>query len=67
MRIEQCAAAGVPSVITFTGMAEDVPADVGMDNCVRGYKQIVGEAEKKGVTLCLEMLNSRVNETMKGR
>ena len=65
-RLEQCAAFGVPNVITFTGMAEDIPPDVGMDNCVKGYKQIVGEAEKKGVTLCLEMLNSRVNETMKG-
>ena len=65
-RIGQCAAAGVKNVITFTGMREDIPADVGMDNCVRGYKQIVGYAEKKGVTLCLEMLNSKVNETMKG-
>ena len=65
-RIGQCAAAGVQNVITFTGMREDIPADVGMDNCVKGYKQIVGYAEKKGVTLCLEMLNSKVNETMKG-
>jgi hydroxypyruvate isomerase len=65
-RIDQCAAAGVPSVITFTGMREDIPSDVGMDNCVKGYKQIIGYAEQKGVTLCLEMLNSRVNFTMKG-
>ena len=65
-RIDQCAAAGVPNVITFTGMREDIPADVGMDNCVNGYKQIVGYAETNGVTLCLEMLNSRVNEFMKG-
>lgn len=65
-RIDQSADFGCPSVITFTGMAEDIPPDVGMDNCVKGYKQIIGYAEKKGVTLCLEMLNSRVNETMKG-
>jgi len=65
-RIDQCAAAGVPSVITFTGMAEDIPADIGMDNCVKGYKQIIGYAEQKGVNLCLEMLNSRHTETMKG-
>jgi len=65
-RLDQCAAAGVPSVITFTGMREDIPADVGMDNCVNGYKQIVGEAEKKGVTLCLEMLNSRHTGYMQG-
>ncbi|HZL37080.1 MAG TPA: TIM barrel protein [Tepidisphaeraceae bacterium] len=65
-RIGQCADAGVPNVITFTGMREDIPSDVGMDNCVKGYKQIVGYAEQKGVTICLEMLNSRVHEFMKG-
>lgn len=65
-RIDQCADFGVSNVITFTGMREDIPADVGMDNCVKGYKEIVGYAEKKGVNLCLEMLNSRVNVTMKG-
>ena len=65
-RIEQCADFGVQNVITFTGMREDIPADVGMDNCVNGYKEVIGLAEKKGVTLCLEMLNSRVSVTMKG-
>lgn len=65
-RIDQCADFGVSNVITFTGMREDIPAEVGMDNCVKGYKEIIGYAEKKGVNLCLEMLNSRVNITMKG-
>lgn len=57
---------GCPNVITFTGFREDVSDDVGQINCVEGLKQIVGYAEKKNVTLCLEMLNSRVNEEMKG-
>jgi hydroxypyruvate isomerase len=66
-RIEACADAGFPSVITFTGMREkDIPDDVGARNCVEGYKKVVGYAEKKNVTLCLEMLNSRVDATMKG-
>ncbi|MDB5354048.1 MAG: Xylose isomerase domain protein barrel [Phycisphaerales bacterium] len=65
-RIEDCSSAGVPSVITFTGMREGIPDDVGMDNCVKAYKRIVGYAEEKRVTICLEMLNSRVNATMKG-
>jgi len=66
-RIDACADAGFPSVITFTGMREPkIPDDVGMKNCVEGYKKIVGQAEKKKVTLCLEMLNSRVDVTMKG-
>jgi hydroxypyruvate isomerase len=65
-QIDHCADAGVPSVITFTGMCEDIPRDAGMDNCVNGYKKIIGYAEQKKVNLCLEMLNSRVNEYMKG-
>ena len=65
-RIDQCAEFGVKNVITFTGMREDIPADVGIDNCVRGYKQLMSHAEKKGVNLCLEMLNSRATGYMKG-
>jgi len=33
---------------------------------VEGLKKIAGEAEKKHVPVCLEMLNSRVNIEMKG-
>lgn len=66
-RIDECAAAGVPSVITFTGMREDIPDDVGLKNCVEGYKKIIGHAEKQKVTVCLEMLNSRdSSHPMKG-
>ncbi len=64
--IDACAEAGFPSVITFTGFREDIPDDVGLKNCVAGYKKIVGYAEEKKVTLCLEMLNSRVAVEMKG-
>lgn len=65
--IDACAEYGFKNVICFTGMREDLPDDVGAANCVEGFKQIVGHAEKKGVTLCLEMLNSRVSShPMKG-
>ncbi|MEX0937124.1 MAG: TIM barrel protein [Pirellulales bacterium] len=65
--IDQCAAAGFPNVISFTGMRENIPDDMGLENCVRGFKQIVGHAEDKNVTICLEMLNSRVDShPMKG-
>ena len=67
-RIDACAEAGVPSVITFTGMREkDIPDDLGAKHCVDGYKKIVGHAEKKKVKVCLEMLNSRdSSHPMKG-
>ena len=64
--IDVCAQFGFPSVITFTGFREDIPDDVGLANCVNGYKKIIGYAEKKGVNLCLEILNSRVDIEMKG-
>ena len=64
--IDACADYGFPNVITFTGFRENIPDDVGLANCVKGYKKIVGYAEKKKVNLCLEMLNSRVNVEMKG-
>ncbi|MDB6034778.1 MAG: Hydroxypyruvate isomerase [Verrucomicrobiales bacterium] len=64
--IDATAAAGFPSVITFSGFRRGLPTEVGMDNMVEGLKKVVGYAEKKKVTLCLEMLNSRVNVTMKG-
>ena len=64
--IDASAEAGCPNVITFTGFREDIADDDGIKNCVAGYKKIVGHAEKKKVTLCLEMLNSRVAVKMKG-
>jgi hydroxypyruvate isomerase len=64
--IDACAEYGYPNVITFTGFREDIPDDVGIKNCVAGFKKIIGYAEDKKVNLCLEMLNSRVAEEMKG-
>jgi hydroxypyruvate isomerase len=74
--IDAAAAFGAPSVICFTGYAAKNPKDPksklitpekGAKNCVEGFKKIVGHAEKQNVTLCIEMLNSRVaNHPMKG-
>jgi len=64
--IDACAEYGFPNVITFTGFREDIPDDVGLKNCVAGFKKVIGYAEKKKVNLCLEMLNSRVAVEMKG-
>ena len=64
--IDACAEFGFPNVITFTGFREGIPDDVGLENCVKGYKKIIGYAEKKKVNLCLEMLNTRVDVEMMG-
>jgi hydroxypyruvate isomerase len=65
-RIEQCAAAGVERVITFSGFRRGLSDEQAMKNMVEGLKKIVPFAEQKKVTLCLEMLNSRVHIEMKG-
>ena len=65
-RIEQCAAAGIERVITFSGFRRELTTEDAMKNMVDGLKKIVPFAEEKKVTLCLEMLNSRVDVQMKG-
>jgi hydroxypyruvate isomerase len=51
---------GAPGVITFTGMREKDLTDAQMEgNCVDCLKEAAGYAEKKGINLCLEHLNSR--------
>ena len=64
--IDQTAEAGFFSVITFSGFRRGITDEEGTRNMIEGLKKIAGHAEKKKVTLCLEMLNSRVNVTMKG-
>jgi len=57
--IDACSEFGYKNVISFTGMSDGISKEDGAKNCVEGYKQLVGYAEKKKVTLCLEMLNTR--------
>ena len=65
-RIEQCAAHGVPSVITFSGFRKGLTVDDATKNTIEGLKRIAPVAEKHKVTVALEMLNSKVNVEMKG-
>ena len=57
--IDDSADFGCPNVIAFTGYAEKFSPEEGAKNCVEGFKKVAGYAEKKGVTVCLEMLNTR--------
>lgn len=64
--IEACAVSGVGSVITFSGFRRELDDETARRNMIAGLKKIVPYAEEKKVTLCVEVLNSRVNEEMKG-
>lgn len=56
--IDDCAGAGFPNAITFSGNREGMDDEEGLKNCVIGLKKIAGYAEEKKVTICLEYLNS---------
>ncbi|HEY5550968.1 MAG TPA: TIM barrel protein [Opitutaceae bacterium] len=60
-RIGEVAKAGLPNVIVFSGNRNGMPDEKGLENCVVALKQIVPAAEKVGVTVCMELLNSKVN------
>ncbi len=64
--VDDCAEAGFPNVITFSGFRNGIPDDVGLENTVKGLKKVIGYAEKKKINLILEVLNSRVDVEMKG-
>ncbi len=66
--IDRAAACGSSNVITFTGVREKgVTDEQGARNCVDCWKQVIAHAEAKGVSLCLEILNTRdASHPMKG-
>ncbi len=59
--IELVAAAGYKNLICFTGSRNGMDDETGFKNCMEGLKQILPLAEKKGVTIIMELLNSKIN------
>jgi sugar phosphate isomerase/epimerase len=75
-RIVECGAAGVPSVISFSGYKWHDPANPrsgeislteGAKEMVKNLKTLAKVAEKQNVTICVEHLNTRdASHPMKG-
>ncbi|GGG99864.1 hydroxypyruvate isomerase family protein [Silvibacterium dinghuense] len=59
--IPLAARAGVPNVITFSGNRRGMSDEQGAANTVLGLNRVKSIAEDHGVTICLELLNSKVN------
>jgi hydroxypyruvate isomerase len=59
--IQLAAAAKVPNVITFSGNRMGLPDDQGKENCIIGLNRVKKIAEDNGVTICLELLNSKID------
>ncbi len=52
---------GAPNVICFSGNRRGQSDEEGLHNCETALKRIVPIAEKHEVTVCMELLNSKVN------
>jgi hydroxypyruvate isomerase len=59
--IEKAASVGAPNVIALSGARKGLPDEKGIENSVIFLNQVKTIAEDKGVTICLELLNSKVN------
>ncbi len=59
--IPLAAAAKVPNLITFFGNRRGMSDDEAIANCVDALTRIKNVAEDNGVTICVELLNSKVD------
>jgi hydroxypyruvate isomerase len=53
--------AGYKDVICFSGNRNGMDDETGMNNCAEGLKKVLPLAEKNGITVHMELLNSKVN------
>jgi|SRR5580700_6677808 sugar phosphate isomerase/epimerase len=60
--IPLAAKAGVPNVITFSGNRAGMSDETGAKNTIAGLNRMKKMAEDHGVTICMELLNSKVNQ-----
>jgi hydroxypyruvate isomerase len=51
----------LPNVITFSGNRRNVSDEEAWENCTSILKDVVKLAEDEGVTICMELLNSKVD------
>ena len=59
--IDDTSAAGYPNVICCSGNRKGMDDEEGLKNCVTALKSVASQAERKKVTVCLELLNSKVD------
>lgn len=59
--IPKVAAAGHKQIICFSGNRNGLDDELGLKNCAMGLKKIMPIAEKHGVIMCMELLNSKVD------
>jgi len=55
------AAAGIPQMVVFSGNRAGMSDAEGLENCAIGLRRIMPLAERLGVTVIMELLNSKVD------
>lgn len=58
-RIQKASDVGMKNVICFSGNRRGMDDEVGMKNCADGIRQLMPLCEKLGVTISMELLNSK--------
>jgi hydroxypyruvate isomerase len=59
--LRAAAAGGAKQVICFPGNREGLSDDEGLQNCATGLRRLLPLAEELGLTLCMELLNSKID------
>jgi hydroxypyruvate isomerase len=59
--IDLVADAGYVNLICFSGNKRGIDPEVGLQNAVKGLKQIMSHAEKRGVIIQMELFNSKID------
>ena len=65
--IDQCAASGWPNIITVGGERRGIGYEEGKDRATALLNRVKAHAEDKGVTLCIEVVNSKYQDPEFGR
>ena len=59
--IPKAADAGLKNVICFSGNANGLSYEKGLENCARGLEPVLKVAAKHNIAVCMELLNSKVD------
>jgi hydroxypyruvate isomerase len=59
--IPKAADAGLKNMICFSGNANGLSAEKGIENCAKGLDPVVKIAQKYNITMSMELLNSKVD------
>ena len=65
--IDLCAANGYPNIITVGGERRGIGYEEGKEHCAALLNRVKSHAEDKGITICIEVVNSKYKDPEYGR